>query len=166
MLKKLTPLLVLLCLSLAVSSSCPILTILLSHITSEVQLNADQAAAYLKYEVNVPDSFSASDAQQSVMNFVLTQSELTEVKPIGDITAQFYSSATLADYLYDCAEITEISMLNTALYISYCTHGTEEIWLCYNNNGLLNKVVYDNATDIAVETDRGITTQLNNFRTG
>lgn len=85
---------------------------------------------------------------------------------IGGYIITSYTSETLEDYLFDCKEIVDISEMNGFFYVGYLTNSGKEVLLCYQEDGLYNKSVYENATDTAYIETTEEATVYENFRNG
>jgi len=63
-----------------------------------------------------------------------------------------------------CMELREITLSGEVLYISYIADDGKEIILTYNDEGLFDLCVYDNADDTFVFIGRGKQEKYLNFR--
>lgn len=117
--------------------------------TVTTQANASQNSFFSVYDVDLDSIMTVCDSiTTSTKDLILSVCSLSSTEVVGTHTIQLYTSDTLADYLFNCAKITEISVLNhNHLYINYKSTDDMEIILCYGDDGLVNKAVYNTASD-------------------
>lgn len=130
-------------------------------------LTEGQARNYDVYEVNVNQiPQEATSGKALIKDRILSICSLDSTTQAGSTTIQLYKSNTLSNFIPYCKSITEISYINNQLYICYDTTNGKEVILCYNNNGLIEKSVYDCATDTAFIESAGTYTYHEGFRAG
>lgn len=130
-------------------------------------MNNEEAAFYDKYDFDVVSAASNgySYDELSIIDLILSMCTKVNSSVIGKENIDTYESASLYDYFHDCEKITNIELVgNKYLYIYYTTNHNEEIYLCYSEFGLHNRVIYDTQTDSAVYTENGKTMRLFNYR--
>lgn len=98
--------------------------------------------------------------------FILTLCDYVEDQTIGSNVHQVYSSETLGDYLYRCHELTEITVMNGSLYITYYAEDEDMVILAYNDGGLFERAIYDAQTDTLFHERDGSAVVWNKFRSG
>lgn len=106
------------------------------------------------------------EAGKSEKEFILSLCSYVEEREIGSNVHQVYSSETLADYLYRCHELTEITVMNGSLYITYYAEDEDMVILAYNDEGLFERAVYDAQTDVLFHEMNGSAVIWNKFRSG
>lgn len=79
---------------------------------------------------------------------ILSLCTYTEEQTIGSNVYEIYISDILGDYLYQFGEMTQIALLEDVLYIQYTDSDAKTITLGYSDDGLMEKAVYDPATDV------------------
>lgn len=79
---------------------------------------------------------------------ILSLCTYTEEQTIGSNVYEIYTSEVLGDYLYQFGEMTQIAVLEDVLYIQYTDSDAKTITLGYSDDGLMEKAVYDPATDV------------------
>lgn len=79
---------------------------------------------------------------------ILSLCTYTEEQTIGSNVYEIYTSDALGDYLYQFGEMTQIALLEDVLYIQYTDSDAKTITLGYSDDGLMEKAVYDPATDV------------------
>lgn len=98
--------------------------------------------------------------------FILSLCTYEGEQEIGSNTHKIYTSEILANYLYQCREITEITELNGTLYISYFGQGEDMNIIAYDDNGLCEKAIYIAETDTLYHEINGTIEVWSKFRTG
>ena len=130
-------------------------------------LTEGQARNYDVYEVNVNQiPQEATSGKALIKDRILSICSLDSTTQAGSTTIQLYKSNTLSNFIPYCESITEISSINNHLYICYNTTNGKEVILCYDNNGLQEKSVYDCATDSAFFESAGTYSYHEGFRAG
>lgn len=139
---------------------------------SEAQtLTPTEANSYDIYELDLSD-FSIPETTQemalepSVKNAILALCDYVDTNVVGEFSIETYSSSILEDYLFNCKEITDISILNDLLYIYYNTINDEMVILCYDDQGLREKTIYDASTDALFNETASEATITSAFREG
>lgn len=109
---------------------------------------------------------TATGQEGSEKEIILSLCTFAEEKTIGENLYQTYTSDTLSSYLYDFQEMMEIAELNGMLYISYETPRGGMVTLAYDDEGMMEKMVYDLETDICYYETRDTFEVWTNFRNG
>lgn len=124
-------------------------------------LSEQDAAVFKSYEIDVNKLPTYDNGQpMPVKDFILSISEYVEtVNQELEYPSEVYSSDTLQNYLNDCKELRDLSLRGKCLYVSYNTNHGREVSLCYIDDELFNKVIYDTTTDIII-IDNGTYTQI------
>ena len=91
--------------------------VLLNRTTSR-DATAEEIAAHQVYAVDWK-SAPGWEEGMSEKEFLLNLSSFQEEKEIGSNVHQVYSSDAMAGYLYRCRELSEITVMNGTLYITY-----------------------------------------------
>ena len=128
-------------------------------------------SAYDVYKVDIPATNQAkstltSNAQVNIKETLLSLCRALDYEQVGGYEVYNYTSATLGNYIRNCAEITNISEIGNFLYIEYTTTEKEEIVLCYGEQGLNHVVVYNPNQDVATMIQGDSITQYVHFREG
>ena len=89
-----------------------------------------------------------------------------EEKEIGSNVHKVYSSDVLGEYLYRCHELSEITLMNNTLYITYFAEDEDMVILAYSDDGLTEMAVHDADTDTLFHKIDGKCVVWNKFRTG
>lgn len=119
-------------------------------------------AAYLVDWTSVPGWEDGKGEKE----FILSLCSYVEEQEIGSNVHQVYSSDILGDYLYRCHDLTEITVMNGSLYITYYAEDGDMVILAYNDAGLFERAVYDAQTDTLFHEMNGSTVIWNKFRNG
>ena len=98
--------------------------------------------------------------------FLLNLSSFQEEKEIGSNVHQVYSSDAMAGYLYRCQELSEITVMNDTLYITYYCEDEDMVILAYDDEGLNEMAVFDAETDTLFHMIDGNSIIWDNFRGG
>jgi len=72
----------------------------------------------------------------------------------------------LGEYLYRCAELAEITLMNDTLYLTYYCEDKDMVILAYNDQGLNEMAVHDDETDTLYHMIDGSSVVWSNFRGG
>lgn len=97
---------------------------------------------------------------------ILSLCSYTEEQTIGNNVYEIYTSEDLGNHLYQFAEMTQIAVLENVLYIQYTDSDGKTITLGYTDSGLMEKAVYDPATDILYYEQGDITEVWEKFGAG
>lgn len=101
------------------------------------------------------------------MDTILAQCTQAGAEEIGDNTYATYTSDTLGQSLYQCAEITEIIVSEAGLLnLSYTDTEGRVVVLGYNSEGMTELAIYEESTDTLFHTTDGTTVVWEKFRTG
>lgn len=106
------------------------------------------------------------EAGMTEKEFILTLCSYLQDKEIGSNVHQVYSSDVLPQYLHRCHEISEITVLNETLYITYYAEDQDMVILAYNDEGLTEMAVYDSESDTLYHQLDGAVTVWSKFRSG
>ena len=77
-----------------------------------------------------------------------------------------YTSETLGDYLYNCAEVVEIGVLEENLYIQYNDRDGNAVTMGYSEEGLTELAVYFQSADLLFYQQGETVEVWENFRAG
>ena len=149
---------------LAVCLLIPLCYVLMNRSTSR-EATAMEITAHAAYAVDwtqVP----GWEADMTEKEFVLNLCSFREEKQIGSNVHQVYSSDVLAQYLYGCRELSDITLMNGTLYITYFGEGQDMVILAYADEGLTEMAVYDSDSDTMFHTIDGTSTLWSKFRKG
>ena len=124
-----------------------------------IELADSDAEVYTVYAAVCPEG-------TSVKELILTQGEIISQEVIGTKETISYSFDGTDLLLPHSKELREIALLGEQLYISYIADDGKEVILAYNDEGLLDLCVYDNADDTFVFIGRGKQEKHLNFRHG
>lgn len=125
-------------------------------------VSEDEMTKYAMYGVNFNDEYPFSG---NYVDSALQLCDFSETRTIGGEEFDIYTSEILKDLLWDCEEITEISVHKGFLYIYYTGYG-KEINLTYTSDELTYRGIYYSDTDTCVITEGGETRLYRNFRHG
>lgn len=141
--------------------------IIIQNHTTEHLLSPPQIASYQIYELlPSPNSLLHSNTSISAKQFALSHCELISISSTGNFEIKKYESSSLRNYLYNIDKLVEIICIDNILYISYVTKTNEEVTLCYDDTSLVNKVIYNPASDTAVFCSDNFSAEYKNFRAG
>lgn len=98
--------------------------------------------------------------------FILSLCSYDREEEIGSNVHKLYSSGILGDYLYRCHELSEITVLNDTLYITYYAEDEDMVILAYTDEGLNEQAVFDAQTDTLFHKIDGTAVIWSNFSTG
>lgn len=101
----------------------------------EVILSEKQIEEYKVYEVNLGNPTTKADILEVCTPVQEETAESTKV--------EIFSSDYITHYLYHYKEGLRISLMNDHLYLDYMTNDTLRIILRYDDQGLLETIVYD-----------------------
>jgi len=149
---------------LVVSLLIPVVYMATNRSTSRDATEAE-IAAHQTYAVD----WSAVPGWEEGMTekeFLLNLSSFQEEKEIGSNIHQVYSSDVLGEYLYRCAELAEITLMNDTLYLTYYCEDKDMVILAYNDQGLNEMAVHDDETDTLYHMIDGSSVVWSNFRGG
>jgi hypothetical protein len=125
------------------------------------------AALYNAYSLRLPTGVFVAAGTDSYVDALISLCEpVTDAYMIGEVLAQSFTSDTLAQYLYQCEGITEISKIGDVVYVGYTATNGFEIILAYAGTGLLNKAAYNPAEDKLVQFIGNEATAFGHFREG
>ncbi len=85
---------------------------------------------------------------------------------IGSNVHQVYTSETLGQYLHRCETLSEITLMNETLYITYFADDGDMVILAYTDAGLSELGVYDAETDSFYHEMDGKCVVWSKFRNG
>lgn len=122
----------------------------------------EENAAYLVDWTAVP----GWEEGKTEKEFILSLCAYEKEEEIGSNVHQVYSSDVLGNYLYRCGELTEITVMNDSLYITYYAEDEDMVILAYNDEGLFERAVYDAQSDTLFHDTNGSAIVWNKFRTG
>ena len=137
------------------------LGIMMTNRTVKREPTQQEITAYAPYAVDWQSLGQGSD-----LEIILSLCTGAGEKTIGENVYTVYTSETLGQYLYNFAEMTEIAQLNAALYIQYTTPEGGMVTLGYSDRGLVEKAVYDAATDTLFHELNGTVEVWEKFRSG
>lgn len=98
--------------------------------------------------------------------FILNLCSYVKDETIGSNVHRIYSSDILPDYLLRCHELSEITVMNETLYITYYAEDEDMVILAYTDEGLNELAVFDAETDTLYHEIDGTAVIWNKFRGG
>lgn len=122
---------------------------------------------YQKYNIeieklsNMPEDSSNDTCYISVILYHIT---LEKEYRTNDILVKIYSSNGIEDFLPLCQQITDISMLNNSIYISYVAVDKNEITICIDDNGVNHLNIYKSSTNTFIYISDTDSYLITNFR--
>lgn len=138
--------------------------VLLNRSTSR-EATAEEIANHQLYAVDWK-SIPGWEDGMTEKEFLLNLSSFQEEREIGSNVHQIYSSDAMAGYLYRCHELSEITVMNETLYITYHCEDEDMVILAYDDVGLNEMAVFDAETDTMFHMIDGNSIVWNNFRGG
>lgn len=123
-------------------------------------------SAYGFLQNDAPALVSSQNQQPSIIDEILSHCTYERSMDTGASVFHIYSSDSLAQYLFDCSSIKEISLSGDFLYIYYYTTDNKEVILCYNADGLHNRGVYNPDDDSIFFEDEVSACVYSNARNG
>lgn len=102
----------------------------------------------------------------SEKEIILSMCTFLEEKTIGENLYRTYSSDSLGSKLYNFAEFMEIAESADVLYIQYTTPEGGMVTMGYNDEGLMELAIYDQACDTLYHQLDGTTEVWEKFRNG
>lgn len=138
--------------------------VLLNRTTSR-DATAEEIAAHQVYAVDWASVPGWEDGMTE-KDFLLNLSSFQEEKEIGSNVHQVYSSDAMAGYLYRCQELSEITVMNETLYITYYCEDEDMVILAYDDEGLNEMAVFDSQTDTLFHMIDGKSLIWDHFRGG
>lgn len=132
-----------------------------------ILIPGDEAKQFDVYEVNlqaIHSDFNLSNCNAIDSILGLCEEKNRVVVANNNITV--FEPTLLAQYITQCEEITDISLSNGKLYIFYIGLNEEHVILCYNENGMCERNIYDEKTDLAILTSAGQAYLYKDFRKG
>lgn len=107
------------------------------------QEEIDAYAPYVLDRQNMPGAEEGKGEAELILSVCTDAGE----EEIGGNTYQVFTSDLLSTYLYKCAEIKEITMRDSIVYISYNDTDGRTVILAYGDAGLCERGIYDPETD-------------------
>lgn len=135
-----------------------------TNTTIKTAVSENESINNRKYNLRLPDSKIIN--QGSFLDAILSICTLRNTSVINGTKISTYSSKSMTKYLHNCHEISDIAKVNDVIYIFYSTKSGENIILCYNNSGLLNRSIYNAATGTAIINEKGNESNYTNYREG
>jgi len=149
---------------IAVCLSISLIYVLLNRTTSRAA-TAAEIDAHQTYAVDwtaVPGWEEGMTEKEFLLNLCSFQQE----EQIGNNIHQMYSSDVLGSYLYRCHELSEITVMNGTLYITYYAEDEDMVILAYKDEGLNELAVFDSESDTLFHMIDGTSIIWNKFRGG
>lgn len=138
-------------------------------ITDKTQIHEAQEHEkenYSFYNIDLKQNFPRKSIANSTRKNILELCHLSDSVNINNMKIDSYTSNEIQDLLYKYYEIIEISDIQGILHISYITTENKEVRLVYDDDGLLERAVYDIDSDIAYIETKTSSTIHENFREG
>ena len=108
------------------------------------QLSQSEIDHYTQFTIALPDDTAKNPSSSDVLAYCVLDEEVL----IGDNQYSLYTSDTLAQYIYLCDSIREISQHQYgSLSVEYFTHDGEEVTLSIGPDGIVGRDIYDKKTD-------------------
>ncbi len=133
--------------------------------TTKREATAEEIAANQAYAVDWT-AIEGWDGTLTQKDFILNLCSYAGEKEIGNHVHKYYSSDVLAAHLHRCQELSEITLMNDILYITYFAADGDMIVLSYDDSGLTEKAVYDIQTDEMFHEINGEAMVWSKFRNG
>lgn len=116
--------------------------------TSAIELSKAEMAEYNIYNLSLPSDLKTKGVsdEEITKDSILRYCTEVSIDNIDGYEITTYESDVLANYLYNCESIIDIAEMNGSLYVTYLTSDNENVVLNYNEEGLLDKCVYENET--------------------
>lgn len=127
-------------------------------------LSSAETEDYDKYNLMFTDTFMYSS--ESFTDRILSLFNVQSSKVIGNNLVKIYESNSISGLLPMSKKIVELSSINDFIYISYISTDNNEITLCYDDNGLNHKTIYNEDTDVLIYDDNNSPYMISNFRHG
>lgn len=128
-------------------------------------MSAEEVVRYGRYALALPATDSAPDAPLTAER-ILAYCAKGDASTVDGQVFTTYTSDTLPQYLTDCEALTDLTLRDGSLYISYATPRSEAVSLVYSQEGLLSQSVYDERTDTAYFLCPGPPQKQTQFRFG
>lgn len=138
--------------------------VLLNRTTSR-EATVEEIAASEAYVVDWK-AIPGWEAGMTEKGFILTLCSYDRDEEIGSNVHKLYTSEILGDHLYRCHELSEITVMNETLYITYFAEDGDMVILAYTDEGLNEKGIYDAETDTMFHEIDGTAVVWNKFRSG
>lgn len=132
------------------------------NLSETVDLTRVEQDTYDKYTL---DYFSMKQTKNEVplVEWVLEAWQKECMIPTSQCSA---TKSLLESYLYDCAEIYDVAPWGESVLIDYFTSDGLRVIMCYDNEGMSSRTIYDEKTDTAIDTRDNGTLKYTNFRYG
>lgn len=131
-----------------------------------VPIDAETAAVYAKYEVQIPGSGTAPVTALDILPLC----EEVEQQNLNGSVLITCASQALPGLLPQCQSLDELYSIRSENYqtlgIVYTAYDGAQVHLTYGADGLLDKLIYDEARDIAAYLSRDKQEYYLNFRNG
>ena len=111
-------------------------------------------------------SWDAVAAGAGEKTAILSLCQFAEEKTIGQNVYDVNTSETLPGYLYNCAEVVEIGVLEENLYIQYNDLDGNAVTMGYTEEGLVELAVYFQSADLLFYQQGETVEVWENFRAG
>ncbi len=149
---------------LAVCLLVPLGYMLFNRSTSR-EATAEEIAAHEVYALDWT-AVPGWEEGRTEKEFILELCSFQQEKEIGSNVHKVYSSDVLGEHLYRCHELSEITLMNNTLYITYFAEDGDMVILAYSDDGLTEMAVHDADTDTLFHKIDGKCVVWNKFRTG
>lgn len=138
--------------------------IIIENTSTKSLISYSESKSYDKYNVNLPSSITSKSASYS--DAILELCTLDYSKSINGLNASLYTSNELSKYLDNCSDITEISKLNSIVYVCYNSLDGKSVILGYLGDVLRERSVYDESTDTCIAKELDGEYKYTDFRKG
>lgn len=136
------------------------------HCNNTTQSNATEKQIQDHQQYAIDFSMFPVSTICSLQQAILSHCTYVDEYTVDSTSITEYSSKTLCNYLPHCKELLEISLINSTLYINYCTADNKNVILAYTQNALHELAVYDPATDTAYHQIKDDAVVFSNYRSG
>ena len=136
---------------------------MMTHRTTKREPTQAELLQCASYDVSW-DALAVEGAGE--MTAILSLCQYQQEKTIGQNVYQVYTSETLGNYLYNCAEVVEIGVLEENLYIQYNDRDGNAVTMGYSEEGLTELAVYFQSADLLFYQQGETVEVWENFRAG
>lgn len=126
---------------------------------------AEEIAAHAPYAVDWTTIPGWEDGMTE-KEFILNLCSYLEEKEIGNNLHKVYTSDVLPEYLYRCHDLSEITVMDDTLYLTYYAEDEDMVILAYRDTGLTELAVYDKQSDALYHDIDGEKMIWDKFRNG
>lgn len=141
------------------------LVYVLCNRTTSRDATAEEIAANQAYAVDW-STVPGWEESMTEKAFILNLCSFDREEQIGNNIHKLYSSGILGDYLYRCHELSEVTVMDQTLYVTYYCEDEDMVILAYNDQGLTELCVFDAQSDTLFHEINGDAVIWNKFRGG